>query len=183
MNSIMIFRILWLFNLSSVGCSWPEKFRVSQTVRARAAQPPFQQERVLHLHRSGHLHVSGAVFCPLCCPVRRHSEHRRAPRRLPDLCGHHGNRPGHCGQCTGERVQCGFDHSAQPQCLAIACTSILFYLCMCVCVRWCRSLLTQASGLLSTTCLCGGLWAPTSPSCSLCTVRPCSWSFPISSTL
>lgn len=91
------------FTSSITGCSRSEESGISQAVRAWAAQPPLQQKRVLHLHRSGHLHLSGAVLCSIRRAVRCHSEQRSAAGRLPELCGHNSNSPGYSGQCAGER--------------------------------------------------------------------------------
>lgn len=89
------------------GCSRSQKSGVSEVVRARAAQPPLQQEGVLHLHQPRHLHLSGAFLCALRCAVRCHSEQRGAPCRLPDIRSHNGDSSGYCCQCTGERLLFG----------------------------------------------------------------------------
>ena len=165
----------------NAGCSWPQESGVSEAVRTRAAQPPLQQEGVLHLHHPGHIHIGGAVLCPLCYPVWSHSEQRSAPRRLPDLRCHHGDSTGHRGQRTGG--------VCFPYCPGTIMLRSLFHrgvltvLFLCMCPPVCRSLWTQASGRSSTMCLCGVLSAATSPSCWPCTVRASSGSFPISSTL
>lgn len=75
----------------------------------------------------------------------------------------------------------------EPPCSAAVRSVVVFFsihlCCFSACASVRRSLSTQASGRSSTMCVCGALWAPTSPSCSPCTVSRSSGSFPISSTL